>query len=401
MANSISKQRIAILGSTGSIGVNTLDVVARHHDRFEVFALTASTQVDLMLAQIIQFKPKFAIMASVEHGKELARLAKLNSLEVDVLYGSLAIENIAKHESVDVVMAAIVGAAGLAPCLAAADAGKRLLLANKEALVVGAELFLELVKSGGATLLPIDSEHSAIFQCLPSDRASWANSVEKIILTASGGPFRTRDVASLAKVTPSEACSHPNWVMGRKISVDSATMMNKALEVIEAKYLFNLELKQIDVVIHPQSVIHSMVQFRDASVLAQLGTPDMRGPIAYGLSWPNRIENGATAIDFKNLAAMTFEAVDSNNHPERFPGLALAWDVLRAPAGTTAVLNAANEVAVQAFLDERIRFDQIHGVNQSTLSAVLPAKPTSLGDLLAIDMQSREAALAQVKRFAM
>jgi 1-deoxy-D-xylulose-5-phosphate reductoisomerase len=395
----MSKQRIAILGSTGSIGKNTLDVIARHPDRFEVFALTAATQVALMLAQIVQFKPKFAVMASVEHGKELAKLVKLNSLTVDVLYGSLAIENIAKHESVDVVMAAIVGAAGLAPCLAAASAGKRLLLANKEALVVGAELFLDVVKTGGATLLPIDSEHSAIFQCLPSDRNTWASSVEKIILTASGGPFRTRDVDSLSTVTPSEACSHPNWVMGRKISVDSATMMNKALEVIEAKYLFNVELTQIEVVIHPQSVIHSMVQFRDASVLAQLGTPDMRGPIAYGLSWPNRIENGASAIDFKTLSAMTFEAVDSNNHPKRFPGLTLAWEVLRAPAGTTAVLNAANEIAVQAFLDERIRFDQIHAVNQSTLAAITPSKPTSLDDLLGIDTQARDAAMAQVKRF--
>ncbi len=395
----MTKQRIAILGSTGSIGVSTLDVVARHPDQFEVFALTASTQVELMLAQIVQFKPSFVVMASAEHGKELARLVKLNSLSASVLYGAYAIKNIAEHESVDIVMAAIVGAAGLPPCLAAARAGKRLLLANKEALVVGAELFLDEVKSGGATLLPIDSEHSAIFQCLPSDRSTWANSVEKIILTASGGPFRTRDVTSLSAVTPSEACAHPNWVMGRKISVDSATMMNKALEVIEAKYLFNVELKQIEVVIHPQSVIHSMVQFRDASVLAQLGTPDMRGPIAYGLSWPNRIENGASPIDFKNLSAMTFEAIDSNNHPARFPGLALAWDVLCAPAGTTAVLNAANEIAVQAFLDERIRFDQIHAVNQATLSAVIPSKPTSLEDLLAIDAQSRVSALAQVKRF--
>lgn len=395
----MTKQRIAILGSTGSVGTSTLDVVARHPDRFEIFALTASTQVELMLVQIIQFQPSFVVMASVEHGKELARLVKLNSLSANVLYGSEAIENIARHESVDVVMAAIVGAAGLPPCMAAARAGKRLLLANKEALVVGAELFLDAVKTGGATLLPIDSEHSAIFQCLPSDRTTWASSIEKIILTASGGPFRTRDVSSLNSVTPREACSHPNWVMGRKISVDSATMMNKALEVIEAKYLFNVELNQIEVVIHPQSVIHSMVQFRDASVLAQLGTPDMRGPIAYGLSWPNRIENGALAIDFKNLSAMTFEAIDSNDHPERFPGLALAWDVLRAPAGTTAVLNAANEIAVQAFLDERIRFDQIHAVNQSTLSEVLPSKPVNLGDLLVIDAQSRRTALAQVKRF--
>lgn len=395
----MTKQRIAILGSTGSVGTSTLDVVARHPDRFEIFALTASTQVELMVAQIIQFQPSFVVMASVEHGKELARLVKLNSLSADVLYGSEAIENIARHESVDVVMAAIVGAAGLPPCMAAARAGKRLLLANKEALVVGAELFLDAVKTGGATLLPIDSEHSAIFQCLPRDRTTWASSIEKIILTASGGPFRTRDVSSLNSVTPREACSHPNWVMGRKISVDSATMMNKALEVIEAKYLFNVELNKIEVVIHPQSVIHSMVQFRDASVLAQLGTPDMRGPIAYGLSWPNRIENGALAIDFKNLSAMTFEAIDSNDHPARFPGLALAWDVLRAPAGTTAVLNAANEIAVQAFLDERISFDQIHAVNQSTLSEVLPSKPVNLGDLLMIDAQSRQSALAQVKRF--
>ena len=395
----MTKQRIAILGSTGSVGTSTLDVLARHLDKFEVFALTASTQVELMLAQIMQFKPKFAVMASVEHGRELERLVKLNSIPVGVLYGSIAIENIAKHETVDIVMAAIVGAAGLAPCLAAAKTGKRLLLANKEALVVGAELFLDNVKTGGATLLPIDSEHSAIFQCLPSDRTTWASSVEKIILTASGGPFRTRDVATLHSVTPREACSHPNWVMGRKISVDSATMMNKALEVIEAKFLFGVELSQIEVVIHPQSVIHSMVQFRDSSVLAQLGTPDMRGPIAYGLSWPDRIENGSSAIDFKNLSAMTFEAIDSNNHPARFPGLSLAWDVLRAPAGTTAVLNAANEVAVQAFLDERIRFDQIHAVNQSTLARVLPAKPMNLDDLLSIDAQSRHAALAQVKLF--
>jgi 1-deoxy-D-xylulose-5-phosphate reductoisomerase len=395
----MTKQRIAILGSTGSIGTSTLDVLARHPDQFEIFALTASTQVELMLAQIAQFKPKFAVMASVEQGKELERLVKVNALESKVLYGSLAIENIAMHEFVDIVMAAIVGAAGLPPCLAAARAGKRLLLANKEALVVGAELFLDAVHAGGATLLPIDSEHSAIFQCLPSDRSTWASNVEKIILTASGGPFRTRDVSSLNLVTPGEACAHPNWVMGRKISVDSATMMNKALEVIEAKYLFNVELSQIEVVIHPQSVIHSMVQFRDKSVLAQMGTPDMRGPIAYGLSWPNRIENGASAIDFKNLSAMTFEAIDSNNHTARFPGLGLAWDVLRAPAGTTAVLNAANEIAVQAFLDERIRFDQIHAVNQSTLSEVIPAKPMNLEDLLAIDAQSRRSALAQVQRF--
>jgi 1-deoxy-D-xylulose-5-phosphate reductoisomerase len=397
----MTKKNVVILGSTGSVGVNTLDVLSRHTDKYEVFALTAARQLELMLKQIAQFKPKYAIMASETHGMELARLVKENSLDTIVLYGDTAIEKIAKHESVDIVMAAIVGAAGLAPCLAAAAAGKRLLLANKEALVVGAELFIETVKTGGATLLPIDSEHSAIFQCLPSDRASWKSCIDKIILTASGGPFRTRAIASLRDVTPSEACAHPNWVMGRKISVDSATMMNKALEVIEAKYLFGVELHQIEVVIHPQSVIHSMVQCRDASVLAQLGTPDMRGPIAYGLSWPSRIENGSKAIDFRNIVAMTFEAIDDLQHPERFPGLKLAWEVLAAPAGTTAVLNAANEIAVQAFLEERIRFDQIHAVNQSTLNSVLPAKPSSLQDLLAIDAQSRQAALTQVKQFEM
>jgi 1-deoxy-D-xylulose-5-phosphate reductoisomerase len=272
-----------------------------------------------------------------------------------------------------------------------------LLLANKEALVVGGELFLETVKAGGATLLPIDSEHSAIFQCLPPERSTWSSRVEKIILTASGGPFRTRAVDTLKDVTPQEACAHPNWVMGRKISVDSATMMNKALEVIEAKYLFGVGLDQIEVVIHPQSVIHSMVQFRDTSVLAQMGTPDMRGPIAFGLSWPDRISNGSSAIDFKSLSAMTFEAVDANDHAARFPGLSLAWQVLSASAGTTAVLNAANEIAVQAFLEQQIRFDQIHAVNLATLSDVLPSKPISLDDLLAIDAMSRQAALAHVK----
>jgi 1-deoxy-D-xylulose-5-phosphate reductoisomerase len=303
---------------------------------------------------------------------------------------------IASHESVDSVMAAIVGAAGLAPCIAAALAGKRLLLANKEALVVGADLFLQAVKQGGATLLPIDSEHSAIFQCLPDDPAAWPARVEKIILTASGGPFRARDPATLRDVTPEQACAHPNWVMGRKISVDSATMMNKALEVIEARYLFGLAPEQIEVVIHPQSVIHSMVQYRDASVVAQLGTPDMRGPIAYGLSWPERIESGAAAIDFTSLSAMTFEKPD----PLLFPGLQLAWEVLRAPPGTTAVLNAANEVAVAAFLDRRIRFDQIHGVNLATLAAIAISKPESLADLLTLDARARASAEGEIRRLA-
>ena len=388
----MKKQRLTVLGSTGSIGTNTLDVVARHPDRFEVFALSAATQVDLMLAQCAKFKPRYAVMASAPHARLLAEKIKANGLSTQVLQAPEAIETIASCEEVDTVMAAIVGAAGLSPCLAAARAGKRLLLANKEALVVGAEVFLQAVRDGGATLLPIDSEHSAIFQSLPEDPATWVQRVDKIILTASGGPFRQRTPDSLRDVTPEQACAHPNWVMGRKISIDSATMMNKALEVIEARYLFGLAPAQLDVVIHPQSTIHSMVQYHDTSVVAQMGTPDMRVPIAYGLSWPERVASGATALDFHALSAMTFEAIDDHGHPERFPGLRLAWEALDAPAGTTAVLNAANEVAVAAFLDRRIRFDQIHAVNLATLSAVLPSNPASLEALLALDALARESA---------
>lgn len=386
------KQRIAVLGSTGSVGANTLDVVARHPDRFEVFALSASSQVDLMLAQCARFRPRFAVMAQEAAGRALAQKVEAERLPTRVLWGAQALDTVAAHESCDAVMAAIVGAAGLSSCLAAARAGKRLLLANKEALVVGGELFMSAVRQGGATLLPIDSEHSAIFQSLPEDPATWESRVEKIILTASGGPFRTREPATLRNVTPEEACAHPNWVMGRKISVDSATMMNKALEVIEARYLFGLEPSRLEVVIHPQSVIHSMVQYRDASVVAQLGTPDMRVPIAYGLAWPERVASGAPALEFGTLADMSFESLDSRGHRERFPGLQLAWDSLRSAPGTTAVLNAANEAAVEAFLARRIRFDQIHAVNLATLEAVSSSKPETLQDLLALDDQARRAA---------
>ena len=382
------KQRITILGSTGSIGVNTLDVIARHPDRFEVFALSAATQVDLMLAQCAQFKPQYAVMVSEPHARLLAEKIKANGLLVQVLWAQDALEMIASHELVDVVMAAIVGAAGLAPCMAAARSGKRLLLANKEALVVGGDVFMQAVRKGGAQLLPIDSEHSAIYQSLPEDPSSWPARVEKIILTASGGPFRTRDPASLRHVTPDEACAHPNWVMGRKISVDSATMMNKALEVIEAKYLFGLVPERIEVVIHPQSIIHSMVQYYDTSVVAQMGTADMRVPIAYGLSWPERISSGAKTLDFKNLAHMTFEVPDN----VRFPGLPLAWEVLKAPVGSAAVLNAANEIAVAAFLDKRIRFDHIHQINHETLAAVSVDEVNDIGGLLALDAEARRVA---------
>ena len=396
----MSRQRVAVLGSTGSIGTNTLDVIARHPDRFEVVALTAATQVDAMLAQCERFRPRVAVMASAPHAAELAQKIKQKGLDVGVRQAPLAIEEVARWADVDVVMAAIVGAAGLAPCLAAARAGKRLLLANKEALVVGGDVFLRAVREGGATLLPIDSEHSAIFQSLPDDPATWPRRVDKIILTASGGPFRTMAPAELRHVTPEQACAHPNWVMGRKISVDSATMMNKALEVIEARYLFGVEPEQLEVVIHPQSVIHSMVQYRDTSVVAQLGTPDMRVPIAYGLAWPERIASGATALDFRSLQALSFEAIDSHDHRARYPGLALAWEALRAAPGTCAVLNAANEIAVAAFLQRQIRFDQIDVVNRATLEAVLPEHPDDLTALLALDAQARAAAARRVQALA-
>ena len=386
------KQNITILGSTGSIGTSTLDVLSNHLDRFQVFALTASKLVDVILAQCAKFKPKFAVMAQEDAGRLLTERIKAEGLPVEVRWGSEALDFVSAHEEVHAVMAAIVGAAGLSPCLAAAHAGKRLLLANKEALVVGGEVFLSAVKKGGAVLLPIDSEHSAVFQSLPENPATWADRIDQIILTASGGPFRTRDVASLKNVTPEEACAHPNWVMGRKISVDSATMMNKALEVIEARYLFGVSPRQISVVIHPQSVIHSMVKYKDTSIVAQLGTPDMRVPIAYGLSWPERISSGAHTLDFHNLKPMTFEAIDDHGHPERFPGLKLAWQSLSAASGTCAVLNAANEIAVEAFLNKQIRFDQIHRVNTETLAKVRPQSPQNLPDLLALDALSRATA---------
>ena len=390
------KQKITVLGSTGSIGTNTLDVVARHPDQYEIFALSAATQVDLMLKQCAQFKPHFAVMASSAHAQQLADKLKQNGLAVQVLDTQDALETIASHPEVDAVMGAIVGAAGLAPCLAAAKAGKRLLLANKEALVVGGALFMDTVKRHGATLLPIDSEHSAIFQCLPEDSSTWATRVDSLLLTASGGPFRQRDPATLSEITPEQACAHPNFSMGRKISVDSATMMNKALEVIEARWLFDMAPEKIKVVIHPQQIVHSMVQFNDSSVIAQLGTPDMRVPIACGLAWPERIASGAPLLDFAKLAALTFEEADA----KRFPGLHLSWQALRAPEGTTTVLNAANEIAVAAFLDRRLSFDRIHAVNLQTLESVQPGHIASLEDLMALDARSREHAQAIAAQWA-
>ncbi len=397
--NSVNTRlRICILGSTGSIGTSTLDVLSRHPGRFEVFALTAHHRVDELMAQCLAWRPKFAVLTDPGPAQMLQAQLRSAGSDTAVLVGPQALCEMASHPEVDAVMAAIVGAAGLSPCLAAARAGKRLMLANKEALVVGGALFMSAVREGGAHLLPIDSEHSAIFQCLPEDRASWSARIDHIVLTASGGPFRTRDVNTLSNVTPDQACAHPNWVMGRKISVDSATMMNKALEVIEARWLFDLTPDQIKVVIHPQSIVHSMVVCRDHSVLAQMGTPDMRVPISYGLSFPERMTSGAGLLDFPSLSALTFEPADF----KRYPGLPLAWDTLRGPEGSTAVLNAANEIAVAAFLAGAIGFDGIHEVNARTLESVLPEADEcrSVEGLLELDARGRRAASKQAERIA-
>jgi len=385
-------QLLTVLGATGSIGASTLDVVRRHRDRFEVFALTAARQVDALARQCLEFNARYAVITE-PHAVALQSALRALGARTEVLVGPDALCTVASAPEVDVVMAAIVGAAGLPACVAAAHSGKKLLLANKEALVVGGRWFMDAVHAGGATLIPIDSEHSAVFQSLPESASTWPSRVEKIILTASGGPFRQRAPSTLASVTPEQACTHPNWVMGRKISVDSATMMNKALEVIEAHYLFGFAPAQIEVVIHPQSVIHSMVQYRDGSVVAQLGTPDMRVPIAYGLSWPERMLSGTEPLNFAALGALTFEAPSR----DRFPGLFLAWEALNAPAGTTAVLNAANEVAVASFLAGQLGFDQIHAVNHATLSAVLPSKAYALDDLLELDATARRVACEHVR----
>ena len=392
------KHFITVLGSTGSIGVNTLDVIARHPERFEVLALTGAKQVDLMLSQCARFKPLFAVMVDPSAAASLKSLVAREGLPTQVLSGSEALVQVAVDERVETVMAAIVGAAGLPSCMAAAMAGKRLLLANKEALVVGADLFMRAVTEGGAKLLPIDSEHSAIFQALPENPMTWGKVVNKIILTASGGPFRQWEPAALRDVTPEQACAHPNWVMGKKISVDSATMMNKALEVIEANYLFGVRPDQIEAIIHPQSIVHSMVEFVDGSIVAQLGTPDMRMPISYGLAWPDRIVSGADHINFQLASNMTFETWQGTDHELRFPGLKLAWQALSAPLGTTAILNAANEVAVELFLQRQIRFDQIHALNVETMNSVDPGQPTSLEELLEMDAKTRRIAFEKAKK---
>lgn len=392
------RQRVCVLGATGSIGQSTMDVLARHPDQFEIFALAAGQRVAPMLALCQTWQPSYAVMAddvSAQALREALRSVAPN-INTQVLAGTQAMADMASHPEVDTVMAAVVGAAGLLPCLAAARSGKRLLLANKEAIVLGGRLFMDAVKQGHATLLPIDSEHSAIFQCLPADRSTWTNHVDHIVLTASGGPFRQKPLHDFSTITPDQACAHPNWSMGRKISVDSATMMNKALEVIEARWLFDLHPEQIKVVIHPQSIIHSMVVCQDQSVLAQMGSPDMRGPIAYGFSWPQRMASGASALNLLAMGDLTFEAPCE----KRYPGLQLAWQALRGAEGSTCVLNAANEVAVQAFLEGMIRSDQIYQVNASTLDLAQwsDEQTTTVDGLLSLDQQARAWATAHVQR---
>jgi len=388
---------ITVLGSTGSIGVSTLDVIARHPARYRVVALTANRDVAGLLEQVRIHRPRFAVLADEVAAEQLAQRVQAAGLETAVLAGEEALARVAALDGVDYVMAAIVGAAGLLPALAAARAGKRVLLANKEALVVAGQQFVDAVSRSGATLLPIDSEHNAIFQCLPADYAGNpdAAGVDRILLTASGGPFRTWSPAQLATVTPAQACAHPNWEMGRKISVDSATMMNKGLEVIEARWLFGLGADRIQVVVHPQSVIHSMVQYVDGSVLAQMGNPDMRTPIAHALAWPDRTDAGVAPLDLFEVARLDFEAPDF----ERFPCLRLAFEALRGGGDLPAVLNAANEIAVQAFLEERIPFTGIPRLIERALERHTASAPgQSIGDLIMIDEEVRRATERRIAR---
>jgi 1-deoxy-D-xylulose-5-phosphate reductoisomerase len=389
-------KQVAILGSTGSIGVNTLDVIRAHPDRFKVVALTAAKQVDLLAKQCAEFTPTIAVVADADGAARLSKILLEKKVNTKVLHGPQALVSAVTDSDCDTVMAAIVGAAGLMPALAAAQAGKRVLLANKEALVMSGDLFMQAMKAGGGELLPVDSEHNAIFQCLPSQFSKAPNpglGVEELWLTASGGPFRNTPLDQLASITPEQACAHPNWVMGRKISVDSATMMNKGLEVIEAFWLFGLPLEKIKVLIHPQSVVHSMVRYRDGSVLAQLGQPDMRTPIAYGLAWPERIEAGVAPLSLTQLANLSF----SDPELERFPCLSLAFAAAKTGGTAPAVLNAANEIAVAAFLDEGLPYLQIPRLVESVLNTISSVNADSLELILDVDARARQAAQAVVK----
>ena len=380
-------QSITVLGATGSIGVSTLDVIARHPDRYRVFALTAHSRVDELAEQCTRFKPEVAVVGTAEAASQLSARLQSAGLTTQVEYGEQALCDVSSADACTTVMAAIVGAAGLAPTMAAAQSGKKVLLANKEALVISGQLFMDAIAASGSVLLPIDSEHNAIFQCLPLNyqRQLGHHGIRKILLTASGGPFLDRDVSTLDQVTPEQAVAHPNWSMGRKISVDSATMMNKGLEVIEAHWLFGAAPNQIEVVIHPQSVIHSMVSYADGSVLAQLGNPDMRTPIAHALAYPDRIESGVDTVDLTKIAQLNFRPPDY----VRFPCLKLAFDALHAGGSAAAVLNATNEVAVEAFLNRQIGFRKIPELIDAVLNR-LPVEPvTDLGAVLAMDKSAR------------
>ncbi|PRB76487.1 1-deoxy-D-xylulose-5-phosphate reductoisomerase [Pseudomonas sp. MYb185] len=386
----MSRAWITVLGATGSIGVSTLDVVARHADRYAVFALTGHSQMAVLEAQCRQHDPLFAVVADAAQAEPLQQRLQATGLQTRVLHGVEALAEVAADQRVDVVMAAIVGAAGLSPTLAAVRAGKRVLLANKEALVMSGALFMQAVRNSGAQLLPIDSEHNAIFQCMPRNYANGLGQVgvRRILLTASGGPFRDFALEDLAGVTPAQACAHPNWSMGQKISVDSASMMNKGLELIEACWLFDARPEQVEVVVHPQSVVHSLVDYVDGSVLAQLGNPDMRTPIAHALAWPERIDSGVSALDLLSTARLDFQAPD----PQRFPCLWLARQAFDAGGTACAVLNAANEVAVQAFLDGRIGFTDIPVIIEYTLNCLPPVQVEELAQVMLADRQAREHA---------
>lgn len=389
---------ITILGSTGSIGENTLDVISRHRQKFRLLALTAGKNVTKLVEQCRSWEPRYAVVADEPSAGELADKLRAAGLETEVLAGTAGLEQVASHEDTDYVMAAIVGAAGLLPTLAAARSGKRILLANKEALVMSGQLFIDAVTESGAELLPIDSEHNAIFQCMPVDFRNGLEraGVQRILLTASGGPFRTTPLEELVNMTPEQACAHPNWDMGRKISVDSATMMNKGLELIEACWLFNTTPDSVEIVLHPQSVIHSMVEYVDGSVLAQLGNPDMRTPIAHALAWPERMSSGVPALDMIKVARLDFSPPDT----ERFPCLRLAREAAGQGGTASAILNAANEVAVQAFLEGRIRFTGISRVVEETLVNVTPHTPESLDVILSDDTAARDYASTAIQRNA-
>jgi len=389
-------QTITLLGATGSIGVSTLDVIARHPNKYRVFALTAHSQVDKLAAQCQQFNPQYAVVGDSQSASRLQSLLKSSGSKTQVLWGRDSLCAVASDTAVDTVMAAIVGAAGLVPTLAAVQAGKKILLANKESLVMAGGLFMQAVADSGSLLLPIDSEHNAIFQCLPEDFNSSADrsGVKKLLLSASGGPFRGWSAEQMQSVTPDQACAHPNWSMGRKISVDSATLMNKGLELIEACWLFDMPASQIEVVVHPQSVIHSLVQYIDGSVLAQLGNPDMRTPIAHALAWPQRIDAGVADLDLFEVAQLNFEKPDLDS----FPCLAMAKAAAAAGKNAPAILNAANEIAVQAFLDQRISFMQIAAVVEQTLNGQILTEPESLAAVQESDEQARLYSSAYIKR---